>query len=124
MMTIPTSQRCRSSLPERFWRKVEQHPTGCWPWKGGCFKHPRTRQRTYGCFWIGDKREGTGRMAPAHAVSWQLSRGPIPQGAKVLHSCDNPQCVRPDHLFLGSQADNIRDMTAKGRAWWQQEIPR
>lgn len=52
----------------------------------------------------------------AHRASWVMHKGPIPDGLFVLHRCDNPCCVRPSHLFLGTQLDNIRDMEAKGRA--------
>ena len=52
----------------------------------------------------------------AHRVAWMLAHGPIPRGMNVLHRCDVPRCVNPDHLFLGTQHDNVRDMIAKGRA--------
>lgn len=54
-------------------------------------------------------------MSKAHRVAWDLTYGPIPDGMLVLHRCDNPSCVRPDHLFLGTQTDNMLDRKAKGR---------
>jgi len=111
---IPTSQKSRSLIEERFWRKVKKS-TGCWNWTASCFKHPRTREETYGCFWVGDKREKTGKMATAHSIAWMLVKGEIKDGLKVLHKCDNPRCVNPEHLFLGTQMDNVQDMINKGR---------
>lgn len=73
----------------------------CWIWTGA-------RMR-YGYFQYGKKLIG------AHRVAWELRNGPIPDGLYVLHRCDNPPCVRPDHLFLGTAADNTADMVAKGR---------
>lgn len=90
-------------LPEdpviRFWRLVKRQP-GCWiphnPRKGGGYW---TFEDTY-----------------AHRFSWMLANGEIPQGLWVLHKCDNPLCVKPRHLFLGTPKDNVDDMWAKGRA--------
>ena len=90
-------------LAERFWAKVTKTES-CWYWTGYCH-----RRSGYGHVRVGP------RMARAHRIAWELSHGPIPDGLDVLHSCDNPPCVRPDHLFLGTQLDNIADREAKGR---------
>ena len=87
---------------ERFWAKVEKSD-GCWLWAGALTKG-------YGQVSI-DKRN-----TYAHRLSWEIHYGPIPKGLFVCHKCDTPRCVRPDHLFVGTCADNIADMWAKGRA--------
>jgi hypothetical protein len=56
-----------------------------------------------------------GKEVRAHRAAWSFENGPIPPGMHVLHRCDNPKCVRPDHLFLGTNADNMADKTRKGR---------
>jgi hypothetical protein len=75
--------------------------------------------------WTGAKKAGgygvmgRGRrgdlLIKAHRAAWEIFRGPIPEGQNVLHRCDNPGCVNPEHLFLGSLADNAQDMARKGR---------
>jgi len=65
----------------------------------------------YGIIW----NENVQRPQKAHRVAWELHYGPIPQNMQVLHRCDNPPCCNPDHLFLGTQADNVADMIAKKR---------
>lgn len=99
-----------ATLAERFWPRVEPIPEerGCWEWIGNCHK-PRTSYLEYGLL------EFQGRSLLAHRASWLLHFGPIPDGLCVLHRCDNPRCVNPSHLFLGSRADNCYDMWGKGR---------
>jgi hypothetical protein len=82
---------------------VPEPMSGCWLWVN------RTDKVGYGKF----QRNGTQRLA--HRVSWGLFRGEIPEGMWILHRCDNPSCVNPDHLFLGTVQDNHDDMRAKGR---------
>ena len=89
----------------RFWSKV-QKTDGCWLWTGS-----RNRTWAYGRF-----RSGPGRRSVlAHRFAWELVHGPIPGGLFVCHHCDNPSCVNPEHLFLGTHTDNMRDMVNKGR---------
>lgn len=93
---------------KRFWAKVRK-TDGCWEWTGS-----RDR-KGYGRLSIGSRLDGSKRPHGAHRIAWVLARGSIPNGLSVLHHCDNPRCVRPDHLWLGTIADNNRDMFAKGR---------
>lgn len=89
--------------PERFFRYVTKTPE-CWEWTG--YRSPLG----YGRFNL----TGT-KPVLAHRFAWELQHGPIPDGLVVCHHCDNPRCVRPDHLFLGTQRDNLLDMGRKGR---------
>lgn len=93
----------RTPISERYWRYVVVRE-GCWDWSGGRIG------RGYGALQGEDRRVKT-----AHRVSWEIHRGPIPDGMNVLHRCDNPPCSNPDHLFLGSQRENVIDMVQKGR---------
>jgi len=92
------------STPEKFWSRVfilGEHD--CWEFLGG------KKGNGYG----GVSYEG--KPWCAHRLSWTLTRGPIPTGMKVLHKCDTPACVNPSHLWVDTQAANVRDMTIKGR---------
>lgn len=89
-------------VEHRFWTKV-QKSNGCWLWTG-------TKTKGYGMIL------GPGRLPlQAHRVAWTLIFGHIPDGLSVLHHCDVPLCVKPTHLWLGTQADNLADARAKGR---------
>lgn len=82
--------------------------SGCWEWIG-------SKRCGYGRMIIGSRKDGTRRSASAHRVSYELTYGEIPDGMEVCHKCDNPCCVNPNHLFLGTRQDNIDDRERKGR---------
>lgn len=90
-------------LKKRFWEKV-LIGDDCWEWQAS--------RRTWG---YGQTGVGNGKVRTAHRASWELVKGVIPAGLNVLHRCDNPPCVRPDHLFLGTLSDNMQDCAKKGR---------
>ena len=87
---------------QRFWEKVDKtsSPRGCWLW---------TKGDGYGVFWA------EGKCVSAHRFSWLIHFGQVPDRLDVLHTCDTPACVNPQHLWLGTNADNVADMLSKGR---------
>lgn len=92
-----------STTAERFWAKVDRRgPDDCWRWTAGRFP------AGYGALWV------NGQMAYAHRISYEMHIGPC-SGSVVMHRCDNPKCVNPAHLVLGTHADNVADKVRKGR---------
>lgn len=96
-------------LKDRLFRHREIDPkTGCWNWVGAS-------GAGYGRLTIGSLKDGTRKLGSAHRVSYEIFVGAIPAGLFICHKCDNRKCFNPDHLFAGSQQDNIRDAVQKGR---------
>jgi len=90
---------------ERFWPRVDTSggPDACWPWMGS------VSHNGYGRFWL------NGRNVPAQRFAWECVNGPMPDGMLGLHTCDNPPCCNPKHVFPGTNLDNMTDRDAKGR---------
>lgn len=90
---------------DKFWNKVDKttSPDGCWEWTGSALK------KGYGQFAL------KGKMWTTHRLSYTITNGNIPDGLYVCHSCDNPKCCRPEHLFLGTHLDNMKDRDVKQR---------
>lgn len=102
----PNIATTRKTPADRFWAKVDRRTDDeCWEWQAN--RH----QQGYGLFSL-DTQHGSYK---AHRFSWELANGQIPDGSVVRHRCDNPPCVNPAHLELGSQADNMADMRGRGR---------
>lgn len=88
-------------LRQHGWTVME---SGCWEWAG--FRH----KQGYGRLRV------LGKLTLAHVLAYKIWRGDVPDGMKVRHTCDNPPCINPEHLLLGTQADNVQDMVSRGRA--------
>ncbi len=81
----------------------------------GCLEWFGSKRNGYGRMIIGSRTDGTRKSVSAHRISYELTYGEIPIGMEVCHKCDNPSCVNPSHLFLGTRQDNIDDRERKGR---------
>ena len=85
--------------------KINITPSGCWKWQGAVDSHGYGRTRY------------NGKLTSAHRAAYEYMHKEIPEGMHVLHRCDNPPCINPAHLFLGTHQDNMDDMAAKGRRY-------
>lgn len=92
---------------------------------GGCWEYDCKARNAFGhrVIRVGTRAANNVRNEFVHRVSWEQHRGPIPPGMCVLHRCDNPACINPDHLFLGTRADNTNDMLAKSREAYGSRLP-
>lgn len=97
----------RLTIYELIHQKLAFRPGGCWEYYGPC------TDRDYGMI------DYQGRKQFVHRVVYRLMKGKIPEGLLVLHTCDNPKCCNPDHLFIGTHKDNTQDMIKKGRHGWR-----
>lgn len=94
-------------LNDLFWsRVIKAEGDGCWEYTRPTGERGYARLYVFGYYTI------------AHRLAWLITNGPIAAGLFVCHKCDNPRCVRPDHLFLGTAEENVQDMVKKGRAAW------
>lgn len=95
------------TLKERFYSKVDNSsgPDSCWPWMASCVSG--------GYGQLGSTKGKANFLA--HRLAWEFANGSIPEGMQVLHKCDNRKCCNPNHLFLGTQKENMHDMISKGR---------
>ena len=101
--------RPRTPVVDRFWAEVDRSDAdGCWLWQG--YRSPRG----YGVL-AGYDAAGNRKQLRAHRLSYEIANGPIPEPLIVMHSCDNPPCVNPAHLSLGTHLDNKQDSVRKGR---------
>ncbi len=119
--SVKRGHRHASTLREAFFNYVTPGAAdSCWEWQGARMKS--TRKYNLGLYDYGTLRFNY-KLYHTHRVSYELHKGGIPDGMRVLHTCDNPPCVNPNHLILGTALDNTLDGVAKGRIkTWEQKL--
>lgn len=98
---------------DKFWSKVIKRESGCWEWGGNILKPYKNGNLPYGTFSVFIDGKQISYMS--HRLSWMITKGDIPEGMMVCHKCDNSICCNPDHLFIGTNDDNMKDMVNKNR---------
>lgn len=108
----------KTTLADRLMKKtVINEQTQCWEWQGS------TSSFGHGEIYIGGTGPNARKRTMTHRASWEIHNGPIPDDLCVLHACDNPACINPKHLFLGTKSDNSRDMVEKNRQRSGENLP-
>lgn len=100
--------RCKMTLQKRLESKVQKSEGGCWVWQSGLLDK-RKKNMQYGRIRV------NGKMVLAHRIAYEIYVGEIPEGLHVLHSCDNQKCINPQHLHVGTNAENRAECVNKGR---------
>lgn len=101
--------KCAMPIEERLKKNMRVNPvSGCWEWQG-------CKRSGYGHTIVGSRTDGTRHSERAHRLAYMVWNGEIPRGYDVCHKCDNPACINPNHLFVGTRQDNVDDRERKGR---------
>ena len=106
-IAVPSRRKDRAYTKESILSNIHVTDKNCWEWTGS-----RIGQSGYGRFC---EHGHNGKQGYAHRAAYEMFRGPIPKGMHVCHACDNPPCCNPDHLWLGTAAENVKDAQNKGR---------